>query len=777
MQRILIAITLFVSSLMSSFASDVKVAPGEWKTMFSYNNVSAIEVSSQYVFLQTSPMLSYFDKRYQELNVIDKYNSGMYDGTVAKIKCIDKLGLLMICYTDLTIEFYDFSKGKIVFTDFSIKLKDIVGKTINSIDVTDDGSFAYLSTDFGIVKYNINKKEVSESYYLGDEGTYMSIKSVVLLNDSIFAYASNGQILCASAENKMLVNNKNWKEFPLPSSNIITLSEHAGKLVAATGSELSCFDNSKWNGITPAMGRPREMFSHEGTLLCKRGVSFTLYKKGSFEETRFEIDRDNYQHYVYDESSNTLWCIADNCLYAIIDGKVSNVYSMVEGPYQNTYSKVCKFDDRLILVGNEGYSSPAIVSIYENDVWTNITPSVLGEDFNAQYDFFTSVDIVADPKDKSKYYVPTWRGVFVIKDGKVIEKYDQNNSSLLIYVNGANDQKTLVDCAWMDDMGNLFVANIQASDLIHVLSPDGKWTALKHNSLLSLRAARRHLRTKKGFDVITCTPDSKCILFLDTKGTPTNSYDDKAVKMSSLSFSDGVSSNSISPGAFYDVVEDLNGDIWLGIDQGVVYFKSKTVSAVSETMNEVVRPKITREDDNRFADYLLSTDHVMSIAVDGQNRKWLGTKDNGLYLVSQDGTEIIEHYTSEDSRLPSNTINSLCYDGKTGALYVLTNQGLCVFGTDASEGKEDYEEVTVFPNPVRPDYDGQVVVQGLMEDSNVRITDSKGNMIENGMSNGGTYCWSARRKDGSRVATGVYNIFVTTQDGTSYKHLKVAVVK
>lgn len=777
MQRFLITIALFLSSLMSALATDVKVAPGEWKTMFSYNNASDIEVSSQYVFLLSSPQLSYFDKKYQEINTIDKYDAGLYYGTIAKIKCLDKLNLLMICYTDLTIDFYDYSKGKVVFTDYSICKKDIVGKTINSIEATEDGSVVYLSTDFGIVKYNVNKKEVSESYYIGEEGTYLSVKSVVLLNDSIFALTAEGKILCASAKNNMLVNYKSWEELPLPASPINYLYAHAGKLVAGTGAELACYSNSKWNNITPAMGRPREMYSYNGSLLCKRGEFFTVYKQNSFDEVRFSVENDIYSCFEYDESCNTLWCLANNKLYALVDGKVSNEYSMIEGPYQNTYFKVVKEDDRLILVGNEGYSSPAIISIFENGTWTNITPSVLGNDYNAVNDFYSCVDIVADPKDKSKYYVPTWRGVFVIKDGKVVEKYNQDNSTLLVYSGGGGDNKTLVDCAWMDEKGNLFVANIQASELIHVLSPDGKWTALKHNSFLSIRAARRHLRTKKGFDVITCTPDQKYLLFLDTKGTPTNSYDDKAVKMSNLTFSDGVSSNTIIPAAYYDVVEDLNGDIWLGIDQGVVYFKSKTVSAVSETMNEVVRPKITREDDNRFADYLLSTDHVISIAVDGQNRKWLGTKDNGLYLVAPDGTEILEHFTSQNSRLPSNTINSLSYDGKSGALYVMTNRGLCVYGTDASEGMDDYDEVTVFPNPVRPEYDGQVVIQGLMEDSNVKITDSKGNMIENGMSNGGTYCWSARRNNGSRVATGVYNIFVSTQDGMSYKHLKVAVVK
>lgn len=773
MHRIYTIIVFLFGLVASSFATDIKVAPGEWKTMFSYNNVSGIEVSSRYVFLQTSPYLSYFDKQYQEINSIDKYDAGMYDGTIAKIKSLDKYNLLMICYTDLTIDFYDYSSGKVVYTDYSISQKEIVGKTLNEISVNDDCSYAFLSTDFGIVKYNLLKKEVAESYYLGDNGSYLSIKSVAVVNDSIFALTSNNDILGAEVNNKMLVNYKSWTLLPNLNATPTCLISHAGRLFVPNSSNLSYYSDNRWKVMSVSMGRPRSVAYYNGCMICKRDNNYTIFRKNSLEEERVSLDVDLSVSFFFDESCNTLWGICNNSLYAFVDGKVSNVYQMMDGPSQNTYFKVTKAGDRIIMVGNEGYSSPVILSIYENGEWQNITPETLGFDFNAVYDFYTSVDVLPDPKDNTKYYVPTWRGLFVIKDGKVIEKYDMNNSTLLPYSGGGEDKKTLLDCAWMDDKGYIYVANIQASELIHVLSPDGKWTALKHNAFLSTRAARVHLRTKKGFDVITCTPDQKYILFLDTKGTPANYYDDKAVKISNLNFGDG----SISPAAYYDVVEDLNGDIWLGIDQGVLYFKSKTVSKVSETMNEVVRPKITREDDNRFADYLLATDHVVAIAVDGQNRKWLGTKDNGLFLVAEDGTEIIEHFTTNNSRLPSNNIKSLKYDGKTGALFVLTSEGLCLYGTDTSEGEEDYENVKVFPNPVRPEYDGQVIIQGLMEDTNVRITDAKGNLIENAMSNGGTYCWSARRNDGTRVATGVYNIFVTTQDGLTYKHLKVAIVK
>ena len=175
--------------------------------------------------------------------------------------------------------------------------------------------------------------------------------------------------------------------------------------------------------------------------------------------------------------------------------------------------------------------------------------------------------------------------------------------------------------------------------------------------------------------------------------------------------------------------------------------------------------KIPRNDGTDLADFLLENENIVSIVVDGANRKWLGTESNGVYLVSADGLEEIHHFTSENSPIPSDNILQLAIDNDNGILYIGTDKGLIGYQSDAVEGKEDYSEVYAFPNPVRPEYSGIITVTGLMENSLVKITDVNNNLIYQANSLGGMIGWNGLNHNGSRVATGVYFVYGTSEDG------------
>lgn len=236
---------------------------------------------------------------------------------------------------------------------------------------------------------------------------------------------------------------------------------------------------------------------------------------------------------------------------------------------------------------------------------------------------------------------------------------------------------------------------------------------------------------------------------------------------------------TFQPSYVFSVEEDLKGDIWIATDQGPLVMKN--AKGVFDDKETYVRPKITREDDSRYADYLLASDKVRKIQVDGKNRKWIATEGNGIFLVSSNGDKILENFTTKNSPLSSNAVMDIVYEKETGHLYILTDSGLLVYATDSSFPEDNFNNVTIYPNPVRSDYDGDVEIKGLMEESNVRITDQRGMVIENGVSKGGTYRFSARRSDGSRLPTGVYNVFITTaadDEGlTETKNLKFAIIR
>ena len=259
---------------------------------------------------------------------------------------------------------------------------------------------------------------------------------------------------------------------------------------------------------------------------------------------------------------------------------------------------------------------------------------------------------------------------------------------------------------------------------------------------------------------------------IEDNGTPLNFSDDKTKLFTS--FSDG-SPEAIVPSTYRCIAEDKNGDIWLGTDVGPLIFKN-----TEEVMNSgytVERIKITREDNAAFADYLLATEQINAIAVDGANRKWIGTASSGVYLLSDDGQETIYHFTTENSPLTSDIITAIDIDKENGIVYIVTSEGLFSFGSDASEDRETYDDVYVYPNPVRPDFYGDITVTGLMENSEVRVTTLNGELIYHGLSNGGTFIWDGKSVSGRRVASGIYLIFATTSDGTEKMVSKIAFVK
>ena len=192
----------------------------------------------------------------------------------------------------------------------------------------------------------------------------------------------------------------------------------------------------------------------------------------------------------------------------------------------------------------------------------------------------------------------------------------------------------------------------------------------------------------------------------------------------------------------------------------------------------ITQIKVPRNDGTNYADYLLAGVAVSAFAVDGANRKWIGTYGAGLYLVSSDGTEILEHFTAENSPLLSNSINSLALDPTNGKLMIGTDKGLCAYQGDATPAFAQLEaqNVKVYPNPVQPDYYGDVIISGLTQDADIKITTTAGIVVASGRSIGGTFRWNAKDFNGFRVRSGVYFVLIATANAKQGIVAKVAVI-
>lgn len=767
-------IVLFFAAI--SVSAKLNIAPGEWQTIRSYSGISSIAPSTDKVYVVANGGVFVYDKstkKTQTLTTLD----GISPSSITHMAFVESTNSLFIVHADLCV---DIVVDGIVFTDESIKDKDISGKILNNIKV--EGEKIYLSLDAGIIVYNTKKREISDTYIIGEGGESEKVYQTVENNGFIYALmqdaasATGKKIkVCQSGSNAN--DYSSWMTIQLPTGNDIKQMENAlGHVLVLTDSGLyASLPNFEWTDIAPRGIVPTKIQVYKNILTCATDWQIMAYTDGNLGDFKYKQCVTNMA--VYDADEDVCWVSDEDGMRRVdmstndLDGVKSDPI-LAEGPSGNTYYSIDVVDGDLYLAGNSGYATDAVVDYLRDGKWHNLRKSLEGNPLQ----YFRSCHTMAvDPIDKDHLMVPTWWGVYEFYKDSLKHVHDCSNATFSMVADCS-----ITDCSWFDDDNNFITTNPGSSGyLLHALDKNGEWKALAHNNLLGQRYAHRHIKMKSGLDVVVFEYKDCGIGFINLNGTTFDISDDKTRVVSTFRYTEDGVTETFAPIYIYSVVEDLKGDLWIATDQGPIIMKN--VSGVFDKKETCVRPKVTREDDSKYADYLLSGDKIKKIQVDGKNRKWIATETNGVYLVSASGDKILESFTTKNTPLSSNSIVDISFDNNTGYLYILTDDGIYIYASDSSLPSENFDNVVVYPNPVRSDYEGDVEIKGLMEESNVRITDQRGMVIENGLSNGGTYRSSARRSDGTRLPTGVYNIFITTSPDdeglTETKHLKFAIIR
>jgi hypothetical protein len=214
--------------------------------------------------------------------------------------------------------------------------------------------------------------------------------------------------------------------------------------------------------------------------------------------------------------------------------------------------------------------------------------------------------------------------------------------------------------------------------------------------------------------------------------------------------------------------------VWVGTDQGPLLFHNPLKAFDADFTCS--RVKIPRNDGTSLADYLLVNEKVKAIVVDGANRKWIGTESSGVYLMSENGQETIKHFTVSNSPLLSNDILSIAINPISGEVFFGTGNGIVSYQSDASEGGNTFGDVYAYPNPVREGYTGVITITGLVQNSQVKITDLNGNLVCETVSNGSIATWDAKDIHGRKVSTGIYLAVCVNADGTQSSITKILII-
>lgn len=452
------------------------------------------------------------------------------------------------------------------------------------------------------------------------------------------------------------------------------------------------------------------------------------------------------------------------------------------GPKYNYFGFMKFANNQLYTCGGGfavGISRKGCIQILKNEEWNIYPDENITSKTNVTYENLECLDY--DPTDTSHIFVGGRNGLYEYKNGNFENYYNYENSPIERYNNRSKEYE-LITGVKFDKEGNLWMLNSQApTQSLIEFTKDKQWISHQLPDLMKLDDAGF---TNKSLGLLgNMLIDSRGLLwFVNNHWIVPSLYcyqfseDNSEERLNAFTSFVNEDGTEVSVGAVRCAAEDKDGNIWIGTSAGPLLLDPNQITASAPTFTQV---KVPRNDGTNYADYLLSGIDVSCIAVDGANRKWFGTKKNGIYLISEDNLSEIHHFTTLNSPLLSNGIESIAINEKTGEVFIGTDKGLSSYMSDSSTPNESMtsDNVWAYPNPVKPDYTGLITIVGLSQNADVKILTSNGRIVNEGKSNGGTYTWNGCDANGKKVASGIYMVATATNDVEKGTVCKIAIIK
>ena len=774
---------LFIILAILPMVMKAQLAVGEWKVypVFANNVTRMLDTPEKVYYISEGNLFSY-DKNTDEsysYSVVNKLN----ENEIHNIYYNKENKYLLVAYKSGNIDLL-YDNGKVINMP---EIKDAVlgtEKTIN--DVCFYENRIYVATVFGLVIFDDQKHHVIES------GIYnKKIRSVEVHGGSIII-CKDSSIYISSVDTKHNTENSfsflyGWiaEDMKIINNKIIIIANYGTYTTLRLG-DIDVVNKSISNLIDVSVNDVKLLNEDkEGVYTFNASTLVKFDSDGNYEKVNLPTELQGKQIAMW-EGLNSVW-VGDKLGVSNLDISGDTI-TVLKGNFtpESTSVKKVFFLHR----GNSGkiyLSNSGSNDIYQTKGWQrtqinivnnggveNITPAVFtsSNKNGASYSYKVISDsykIMEDPDDANVYYVGSfWDGVCKVKNNEDITCYNWLNSTITTIAGGYACVAPAFD---FDKNNNLWVFSAidkTTNPALHMLSSAARkkdevaktdWVSVKLGDIKGGKDNKILACKKSNMFIISDGLWDGNLVGYDTKGTYENTSDDTYMIWSKFIDQDG---KNFDPIHICAIVEDQNGKVWLGTDNGVVEI-TKPANLTNEAMT-INRIKVPRNDGTQLADYLLETLYVTSIAVDGTNKKWLGTLTSGVYLVSENGDEILEHFTAENSSLPSNTIYSLACDPNSNSVFIGTDVGLVEYSSATAPASADYSNVYAYPNPVRPEYTGWITIKGLMDNSLVKIADAAGNVFYSTISEGGMVTWDGCNVDGQRVKSGVYYVFASQNE-------------
>jgi hypothetical protein len=724
----------------------------QWKSFLPYNRVNGVAHDGSTFYCATTSGFFTYDRTDGTMSPYSKAN-GMSDIGLSGIAYDNTSGYAVLAYTNSNIDLF---KDQTFYNLPELKLSQISGdKTIHNV-IAANGK-AYLSTGVGLLILNLTKREVKETVVFYEENLTAAVYATAIEGNGIYAATSVG-LFRTELNNPFIQNYATWLKLNdktyhyLANVNGTVYSAEADSVFTLSGTTLSFFEKTKYLVSHLDEGIGGAWISTTDTA-ASRGYSILV----KADKSRMDSIATIAPSQVLQLANGDVY-FTDNSPYNFIDNhglrkKISVDRSepfFPEGPITDASFDISAYNgDLWVAHGGKdeiwnGLKNRAMFSEYREGSWRN-------QAWVSDYEWVQDFIRVLKDQNTGTLYAASFSGGLLERpaDGN-FKVY--NDGYLKSYI--GNPGIYQLSGIALDGSGNLWMTNFGAPNELVVKTSDGKWYDAKGIPENSTHTAADVLIDDAGQKWFIA-PGNGAVVYNDN-GTVESSADDQYRVLRK-----GEGAGNLPENVTSCIVKDKEGAIWIGTTNGIgiVECPDLVISRQCEATLKVIQ-------EDEFAGHLFENQYVRAIAVDGANRKWVGTT-NGVWLLSDDARKTIYRFTEDNSPLPSNYIQRINIDPVTGDVYFSTNKGIASFRSTATEGTaENADPLFIYPNPVPSGFNGMIAVRGVAENADVRFTDISGQMVYRTKALGGQAVWNGKDYTGHKVQSGVYLVFVVNKDGT-----------
>lgn len=718
MCRVLIIFILLFHNATLSQAQSNFGAIGQWREQYNNKSVQHI-IQGDKIYGATTHQLFSIDNK-KNIELLGK-STGLHEIGIAAMAWDELEQQLVIAYKNSNI---DIIKGDNIFTINDMVLSNLyANKKINDIKILNQ--WALIATNFGIVVLDLKKHEIKDTWFPNNNRQAIVTYQTAITKDSLYAITEEGLYSAAIKNNWVAINSWNilkaFQNLGLKkiSSNINLVTVYNDKNIFQLPSTNPIINTSTRNIKQVTIAK-------DGTILFSSSDNGkgALHKLNADKSTTTLIDSsilENPIDILVDE--NNFW-IADSANGLLLKN-TTNQWITLAGPTEYIKGK-SSISDKVLLAPFNGNANG--FSVFEKSGWKNY------KSINTSK-FPICIASAIDPKDQT-WWLTTTSGIL----------HFNSNSATIENNLPTNLNGTYTDLQF-STIGNLWVLQ-DGQGLLQ--KKDNTWKLYAPPSNFMKTGFNKMIITKQGQAWMIAPQNQGLYIYQSTEVYPTEVW-----KQLTTSKSKG----NLPSSYVTSIAEDHDGSIWVGTDNGIGIFNCGDIS------KEICDASIPRVNNtNKFVGQLFQKEIVNCITVDGANRKWVGT-NNGAWLLSADGLELIEHFTKDNSPLPSDTLLQIMIDPNEGEVFFNTNTEIVSYRGTATAGVVAQNEIAIYPNPVGPEYNGPIAFKGLVENAIVKITDLSGRLVFETRSLGGQAIWNGKTYEGKKVASGIYLVFVRDEVG------------